>query len=45
MLTIQSILEWEDPGGIFAASSGDCSDGRLNAKEMTPGQLSFHDVA
>lgn len=43
MLIIQSALEWEeDPGGIFAASSGDHS---LDAKEVTRGQLAFHDVA
>lgn len=45
MLIIQSALEWEDPGGILAAASGDHSDGGLDTKEMTHGQLAFHDMA
>lgn len=45
MLVIQSVLEWEDPCGIFVASSGDHSEGGLDAKEVTHGQLSFHDMA
>lgn len=41
MLINPSVLEWEDPGGIFAAFFGDHSGRSLDAK----GKLCSHDVA
>lgn len=37
LLLTWSVLEWEHPGGISAAFSGDHSDNGLDAKEMTHG--------